>query len=286
MARQEGEKAAKEHGFNSLPVDPFEIAKKLEIEVEAKPPGAKGVSGGIIFLPNNDVLIFHASNIQNDAFIRFTVGHELGHYLLEGHPDEIMKTSKGVHASKAGFTEGTNSIELEADHFSAGLLMPEALIKPILHSGVVGLDNILQLADAAETSATSAAIRTAECCSYPVAIVVSLQEEVQYCFMSETFKELQFSGFLRKGSPLPDSATRLFNQDPKNVLQSERTTGECTLSTWFDKAAPIQLDEEVLGLGSYGFTLTVLSSDQLFLQEEAEDEEEEELIDSWTPKFS
>jgi len=40
-------------------------------------------------------------------------------------------------------------------------------------------------------------------------------------------------------------------------------TTECGLTDWFDTERSMRFDEEVIGLGKYGFTLTVLSCDAL-----------------------
>ena len=49
MARQSGEKIAADSGFTTFPVDPFAIAAKEDILVEAKDPDRKGMSGCIVF---------------------------------------------------------------------------------------------------------------------------------------------------------------------------------------------------------------------------------------------
>ena len=112
--------------------------------------------------------------------------------------------------------------------------------------------------------------------------------EVCYCFMSDGFKGLgKPLTFLRKGTPLPISATRDFNSDPDNVRYGKRQTAETTLADWFDGSGQVSLDEEVVGLGSFGCTLTVFSSDAL--TEDPEDEEADEeanLIQSYTPRFA
>lgn len=285
MARREGELKAKEFGFKSFPIDPFKIAKNENIHISAKPPDRLGVSGGIIFDGDN-VGIFYATNIQNKGFQRFTVGHELGHYFLEGHPEEIQKTGN-VHFSRAGFSQGNNSIELEADHFSSGLLMPTHLVLNSLNNSIVGLEGILNLSEASQSSLTASAIRTASCCEYPIAIIVSSGKNISYCFLSASFKKLGKLNFLQKDSPLPQSQTLLFNDDTSKVLSGEKTCAETTLSNWFGGSSKIHLDEEIIGLGSYGFSLTVLSSDTLPCEPDEEDEEEENnLMESWTPRFA
>ena len=285
MARRQGELKAKEMGYHTFPVDPFEIAASEDIMVEPKPADRPGVSGGIIF-HDDYVGIFYATNIVSEGFRRFTVSHELGHYYLEGHPEEILKSAP-IHISKAGFSQGSNSIELEADHFASGLLMPSKLVSEVIGTSRVGLDAIETLGDRAECSLTASAIRAAECCDYPMAVIVSSGDEVAYAFLSESFKKLDKLTFLRKGGPLPASYTRDFNRNSDNVSAARTVCGQTTLADWFSCTRRLRLDEEVIGLGSYGFTLTVLSSEELAEDPDDEDQAEEEaLIDSWTPRFA
>lgn len=283
-ARKCGERKAKEFGFERFPIDPFRIAEDEDILVEAKKADQPGVSGGIIF--NNDgVGIFFATNITNHGFQRFTVGHELGHYFLDGHPEEIL-TAGPIHASKAGFSQGDRAIEIEADHFSSGLLLPGRLVRNALGNGQVGLEGIEELSDLSECSLTASAIRSAECSPYPMAIVVSRQNHICYGFLSDGFRQLKPRVYPRKGELLPDSTTRRFNAESTNIELGRRLAGETTLAEWFDGPLDIVLDEEVIGLGKYGYTLTVLSSEDLPEQPDEFEDEEAELIDSYQPKFA
>jgi hypothetical protein len=285
MARRQGELKAKENGYDAFPVDPFAIAESEDIIVEPKDPGQVGVSGGIIF-HEESVGIFYATNIKSEGFRRFTVAHELGHYFLEGHPEEILKTSP-IHVSRAGFSQGTSSIELEADHFASGLLMPSKLVGEVIGGNRVGMDGVVALSQLAECSLTASAIRAAECCDYPMAVVVSSGDKVAYAFLSESFKKLDKLTFLKKGVPLPRTHTLRFNRDPQNFHSSHSTCGQTSLAEWFSCGRRLPLDEEVIGLGSYGFTLTVLSSEELAEDPDDESyEEEQSLQQSWTPRFA
>lgn len=283
MARQKGEQIAKQFGFEAFPIDPFKIAEGENIVVEAKEPEREGMSGCIIF-HGEDVGIIYATHIRSKGFQRFTVAHELGHYFLEGHPEEIQRTAP-VHFSKAGFTQGHSSIEIEADHFASGLLMPTHFTREALYGAPIGLEGILHLANAAETSLTSAAIRAAECAPYPMAVIVSQGTQVAYGFMSDSFKRLGQLKFLRKGDPLPDTGTRLFNAVRDNVTQGRSRCEQSSLAAWFGGSRDIGLDEEIVGLGSYGFTLSVLSSEAMPNDPYEDDDEEAALLESWTPKF-
>lgn len=283
-ARRCGEQKAAEFGFTSFPIDPFVIAEKVEIQVEAKPPEMEGVSGGIIF-SGEDVGIFYSTSIASEGFQRFTVGHELGHYFLEGHPAEILKAAP-IHVSRAGFTEGGSSIEIEADHFASGLLLPTRLVTQALRNGPIGLVGISELSDLAKCSLTACAIRAAECSPYPMAVVVSKHDYICYGFLSEGFKRLGHITFPRKGAKLPQSATLEFNADLENVLLGRSVCKQTSLEHWFGGPAGYDLDEEIVGLGSYGFTLSVFSSEELPDDTDDDDDEESALIESYTPKFA
>ncbi len=252
--------------------------------VQAKKADQIGVSGGIIF-NGEDVGIFYATNISNPGFQRFTVGHELGHYFLEGHPEEILKTGP-LHASKAGFSQGNKAIEIEADHFSSGLLLPGHLVRQALGDGQIGLEGVEELSELSECSLTASAIRAAECSPYPMAVVMSRENQICYGFLSDGFKQLKPRAFPRKGDLLPDSTTRHFNSEKTNIEGAKRRIGETTLADWFDGPPKIVLDEEVLGLGSYGYTLTVFSSEELPEEPDEFEDEEANLIDSYTAKFA
>lgn len=282
-ATQIGEKVAAEAGFTSFPVRPLKIAEDNSIHVEAKPPDVQGISGALIFA-HDQVTLIYSTEHDNRGFENFSIAHELGHYFLPGHPEEIMKAG-GAHMSRANFTENS-SIELEADHFASGLLLPSTLTRKYLLNNQVGLAGILGLADTAECSVTAAAIRAAECSPYPMAIVVSQGDKVAYAFLTDSFKALGKLTWLRKGSPLPATATKMFNADPTNVLRAKQVHAETDLATWFDGSARIALDEEVIGLGRYGFSLTILSSEALPEDPDQEEDEEAELIEQWTPRFA
>lgn len=284
MSRLKGEEIATQFGFVTLPIDPFKIAEDERIVVEAKEPEREGMSGCIVF-HGDEVGIIYATHIRSKGFQRFTVAHELGHYFLEGHPEEIQKTAP-VHFSKAGFTQGHNPIEIEADHFASGLLMPTRLTREALYGAPVGLEGIQHLAGEAETSLTSAAIRAAECAPYPMAVVVSQGDQIAYGFMSESFKRLDRLRLLRKGDPLPYTATRSFNSEEENISSRKSICGSTRLAEWFGGEKTIALEEEIVGLGSYGYTLTVLSSDMLPEDPYEVDDEEEKLVASWTPRFA
>ena len=275
-----GENFAREQNCTSLPVKPIEVAKNLGMLVEPMPPEKEGASGMLLY-SGSSFGIMYATYLNNDGFENFSVAHELGHYAIPEHPEKIL--INGQHVSHAGFTS-PDQTELEADHFAAGFLMPAYLFDAEINKSQSGLKAVETLARACETSLTATAIRYAQRSPDPVAIVISEGQKICYCFMSDEFKEIKGLTWIKKDTLLPRSTvTSHFNSLDSNVLNAVKAEGEASLLDWFACNRQLDLYEEVVGLGGYRKTLTVLSIDDIPDQEEID--EEEELEESWRPKF-
>lgn len=264
-----------------LPIDPVAIARSRGIEVLPMSVRSKAFSG-ILVKQGDAFAIGYATHIENDGFKRFSIGHELGHYFLEGHCDHLLPVD-GQHESRAGF-HSTDKYELEADHFSAGLLMPRKLFKKAIdQQRTTGLKAVQALSDLCITSLTATAIQYAKHSPDQIAIVLSTGRTVDYCFMSDTMKELRGLEWIKKGTLLPRTTTYAFNQDEQRVRAWASEESSCNLDDWFGGPWDAELIEEVVGLGAYGKTLTVLSTTEFLDQEELD--EDEEIEESWTPRF-
>jgi len=283
LARQTAEAFLKEEGINTLPVDPFAIAESRDIKVEGKPESADGVSGMLLRHGNNFGIIY-ATHIPNQGFQRFSVSHELGHYFLPGHVDQVIKNC--VHVSRAGFATN-DPYELEADHFAAGLLMPEAPFRKAMNRHDPGLDAIDAMTELCLTSHTSTAIRFAELTDAAMAVIVSTGDKIDYCFMSEAMKSLPNLDWIRKGSLLPKgTATARLAACPNKVLAGDRVADEVDVRDWLGGTTSAAVSEESVGLGRYGKVLTVLVSNKIGQQTDSDEEDnEEDLIERWTPQF-
>lgn len=275
------EQLIKGFGITVPPIDPFAIAHGRGIEVVAKPARDAGVSGMLIRF-GNEFAIAYATHIDNEPFQRFSVSHELGHYFLPGHVDAVIGAS-GLHESRAGFASN-DRYEMEADRFAAGFLMPRHLFFPALGRAGQGLAAVESLATLYKTSLHATAIRYTQCTRDPVAIVVSVGNRIDHCFMSEALKAVDGIDWIRKREAVPrNTPTFAFNQDVQNVRHAVRIEESSKLEDWFGGRRRIEISEDVIGLGSYGKTLTVLYDIEV---PDAEDEEDERsLIESWTPRF-
>ncbi len=281
FAAQAAEQIIKGLGMASLPIDPFAVARDRKIEVVAKPARDAGVSGMLIRV-GNEFAIAYSTHIDNEPFQRFSVSHELGHYFLPGHVDAVMD-ERGIHESRAGFASN-DRYEIEADRFAAGFLMPRHLFFPALQKSGQGLAAVERLATLCETSLHATAIRYTQCARDPVAIVLSIGNRIDHCFMSESLKALGGIDWIRKREAVPrNTPTFAFNQDDENVRRAVRIEDTSNLQDWFGGHRSIEVSEDVIGLGRYGKTLTVLYD--IDLPSEDEEEDEAALVESWTPRF-
>lgn len=275
-------RVVKERAIAALPVDPIAIAKDLGIEVMAKPSSARGVSG-MLLRYGNTFGIAYATHIDNVGFQNFSVAHELGHYFLPGHIDAVLADGD-THESRAGFASG-DRYEMEADHFAAALLMPRTLFASAMRTAGDGLPAIEQLAEQCRTSLTATAIRYTRCTRDPVAIVLSTGRQIDCCFMSAALQEVEGIDWIRKGERLScGTATFAFNQNPEHIRRADRHEDVSDLRDWFGGDRNLSVTEQVVGLGSYGKTLTVLTA--LDIDDRIEEIKEEEcLADSWALRF-
>jgi hypothetical protein len=269
---------------DTLHVDPEAIATSKGITVKPKPDTATGVSGMLLKV-GDDFGIMYATNIPSRGFQRFSISHELGHYCIEGHPEALL--SEGVHYSRAGFMS-SDPFEQEADYFASALLMPERPFKKEIESYEVGLTCVELLARACETSLTATAIRYSALTQDGIAVLMSDGQTIDWCFMSDGLKQAKGLSWVRKGTPVPPGTiTSAFNERPENVRTGQRDCGDGRLNDWMDGDRTYRIKEEVVGLGHYGKTLTILTCKALTIRVDAagDEDDEESLIESWTPRF-
>lgn len=279
LARRQAERMVKTEELGPLPINPIAVAEAKGIVVERMPSSARGLSGMLMHASGN-FGIAYATHVDNEGFQRFAVGHELGHFCIEGHV-EAVTDKNGQHRSNAGFTS-PDRYEREADNFAVGLLMPGALFAPAMerHSG--GFETVKSLAELCATSLTTTAIRYTELTDQAVVAVLSEGDTIDFAAMSPAFSRLKGFEWLRRGSRVPPkTTTAVFSSDTTNVELGRHTNATCWLPEWFGEGPDIELFEDVVGLGNYGKTLTLLWADDF----PDEDDEDEDAIGAFEPTF-
>jgi hypothetical protein len=163
--------------------------------------------------------------------------------------------------------------------------MPNALFSAALRHVGEGLAAIESLAETCQTSLPATAIRYAECSREAVAIIISTGNSIDFCVMSKALRECEGIDWIRKKQALPpSSATKRFNSDAARVRRAERMQDNGAFQDWFGGDHRLTIAEDVIGLGSYGKTLTVLHEIELPEDDDGPDDEER-IEESWTPRF-
>ncbi len=256
----------------ALPIEPRSIATERQITIQTWEPKVQGISG-FLMKQGDSFGIGYSAKIKNPGFVNFTLGHELGHYHLPGHIEKLFASGSGIHSSRSGFVSG-DECEREADLFAATLLMPERLFRAALRTAGQGFPAIEALSARCVTSITATAIRFAAFVEDPVAVIVSSNGNVEYCCLSPAIREIGGITNLRRGDSLPTtSTTARFQEEPDNIINGCRAEGCSILDEWLEGAPPVEMKEDVVGLGHYGKSLTVLFSGEPV---EADDPDEDE----------
>lgn len=129
-ARRAAEKLLEGRPSEDLPIDPKDIAIRQNVPVYEDMLD-EGVSG-LLILRGGRASIF-VNIIDKEERQRFSVAHELGHYLLRHYAKEgdHVHVDKGVRVLQRGLksSQGVYPVEIEANQFAACLLMPANAVR-------------------------------------------------------------------------------------------------------------------------------------------------------------
>lgn len=181
----------------SLPIPvPLEELARLAGITSIEAFNSEGFSGALIAnAEKSKGAIFYSTNDPRPRQ-RFTIGHELGHFLLPWHRQSQFQCNVQDMSFGAKL-----EWEIQANQFSAELLMPRQLVlKKLRTLGEPELEHVQSLAEEFQTSVEMTARRYVELNEYPCAIIFSKGNVVRYCVKSEFFEH---SLCVWKGDLLP-----------------------------------------------------------------------------------
>ena len=114
---------------NDNAINVVDIAEKRGIKVVYQ-PFESNISG--VFFRKNNHLYLGVNSTQQPNRQRFTIAHEIGHYIL--HSSEVLHYDESELHFRS--TDVSSLDEVEANHFAAELLMPEALVNKCIEAGI------------------------------------------------------------------------------------------------------------------------------------------------------
>jgi len=247
---------------NALPVDVEAIAVERGLEVENLPDFPPNCYGALARRPDSNAYsVLVSDQCPSNGHRRFTIGHEVGHFILEGHVDALLGGANPIAFSPIGLSRKKDWFEIEADSFSAELLLPSRLVASVVRGfDEPDVTSVRSLASTAEASLSAAAIAFARNSDLPFAAFVCHERSIEWMAISPPLAEHRWaSAWAMKGEWAPlGSATYRLSKAPERIRASETEEGGGWLTEWFDDAPHLEMVETAKGLGDYGRVLTTI----------------------------
>lgn len=190
---------------------------------------------------------------------RFSLAHELGHFLIEahqataGHP---MQCELGdLHLLDPRSKDRRRRIEGEANTFAAHLLMPHKRIREFVRGSGVSLETIVTMAREFAVSKEAMARAFVDAYSEPVALVVSRHGRVERFYRHDDFPYLAVS----TGKAMPSDSLAAADVTIGAFSEAEEVEPDTWLSER-DAARTLTLTEQIFGQRD-GYALTLLQAE-------------------------
>lgn len=158
--------------------------------------------------------------------VRFTLAHELGHYLIDEHRNALKSGLSPSHPSFTNFSSD-NEVELEADFFASSLLIPKSRLLKDVFRRKFSFNLIDELATKYQTSITATLIKFASIGNHPIMIVCSIDEKIKWFKYSDDFPFKYIDALPGFKVPVNTSAGQYFyengtkNEDEFEIIEAE-----------------------------------------------------------------
>lgn len=256
----------------SYPVPIEELARALDIDEVAELPGGS-VEGSLVMDECRSRGIILVNKSANPGRRRFTIGHELGHFLIPTHmpvnADRFLCSREDMQKWSTSEQSRYDRMEAEANRFSALILMPPPLLrKYVAKFREPNLAQVLAVHIDFNVSKDAAARAFATYHDDCVAIAVVKDRKVQRCYRTPRFPQLAIVA----GSPVPRPSVfhRTVDANLSNIEEAD--AGQWLASDWGRKLPALY--EQVLHQNN-GYALILLWAEM----DEEKDEDQEE---NWT----
>jgi len=161
--------------------------------------------------------------------VRFTLAHELGHYLIDEHRNALKNGLTPSHPSFTNFASD-NEVELEADFFASSLLIPKSRLLKDVFRRKFSFNLIEELATKYQTSITATLIKFASIGNHPIMIVCSIDEKIKWFKYSDDFPFKYIDALPGFKVPVNTSAGQYFYE---NGIKSEDEFEIIEAEDWF-----------------------------------------------------
>lgn len=173
--------------------------------------------------------LIYNSSVQVTGRIRFTMAHELGHYILHRQTRDIFQCSED---DMLRWESEEKRIEAEADVFASYLLMPIDDFRGRIGREVVDMELLDDCAKRYGVSLTAAVLKWLEFTPQRAVLVVSRDEHILWARSSQS--ALKSGAFFRTRNrvvPLPAGSFAAC----EDIMAPERQGIELAAQTWFPR---------------------------------------------------
>ena len=249
-----------------VPVPIEELCGKLDIS-SIEYEELEGLEGALITTAERESGIILVTETSHRFRQRFTIGHELGHFLIPTHKPNsdgrFLCSQADMLLQHTDEKNKRTKMEVEANRFSSLLLMPPPLLRPRL-KGDPNLNQLVKLASEFEVSKEAMARAYAFCHIELLAFVVTHNGIVRRIYRHPSFPYVAVD----VGVPAPTRS---------GVTSAGRVTDlrECLPDHWIrverGRPAPKLYEQIIAQRNDYSMTMLWL--------EKAEDNSDDEVLD-------
>ena len=229
-------------------------AHHIRIEAIAKRLGARVVDTHLdgaqaqLLRTGDEILIMVSDRIADIGARRFSIAHELGHFVLK-HPSMPHHALFGSFGARQT-SDDERDYEAEANAFASELLMPYALLQRWCEVSPVDLEVPWRIVHEFSVSILAAARRFTELSSERCAAVFSARRCVQWCSQSDTFTRE-----IARGRRLdPESVAWDFFQNGKIDDRAQPVPADA----WFETSADVEIIEHSIASVEHETVLSML----------------------------
>jgi Zn-dependent peptidase ImmA (M78 family) len=196
-------------GLKTGAVPVHAIARALDI-VDIRQERLHSIEGALVMTPdrNNGAILTNANSSLRRR--RFTIAHELGHFLNQWHEPPNDKgfacTTEDLGTGWRGVSRDAGQHRLQesqANRFAIELLAPASRVEPFLKA-IPDLEQVIAVSVDLDISKEAAARRYVELCERPIAVVFGHKGIVRYVERHPLFPFISRT----KGDPLPSCQTK------------------------------------------------------------------------------
>jgi Zn-dependent peptidase ImmA (M78 family) len=133
-----------------IPVPIEDLCKELDIS-DIRPLDTQGFEGGIITDTERNEGVILVNTASHYYRRRFTIGHELGHFLIPTHmpnaEGRFLCSREDMNLLSANESDRRAEMEVEANRFASLLLIPPPALRKALGRSAADLGKLVKLAD-------------------------------------------------------------------------------------------------------------------------------------------